>query len=140
MTTTAKDPAIFSGILAEKTDDSIVITLADSDYRIHLATQGTIDAAVGKRLTGRIHAEALRVDLADSGGRFIEPVYGRPRRVQGRIIASDAETNTITVRAACPVVCALTHVSQNAADLPVGAIGTFDVRAGATFELIEAQK
>lgn len=139
MTTTATDPSLVTGTLAELHDDGIVLTLSDSDYRIHLATKGRLDAAEGKRVTGRIHAEALRVDIAGSGGRFIEPVYGRPRRVQGRIVAADPDANTITVKAACPVVCELTHVNQTANDLPVGAIGTFDVRAGAKFELISAQ-
>ena len=123
------------GTLLEKTDASIVFGLPHTDYRLHLVTKGEIDGGLNKPIAGAIRARALRVDVAGAGGRFIEPAYGRPCRVQGRIIATDAGANTITVRAACPVVCELT-ANQRAADLPVGAIASFDVQSGATFEPI----
>ncbi len=106
-----------------------------SDTVFLKVTKGEIDGGLNKPIAGAIRARALRVDVAGAGGRFIEPAYGRPCRVQGRIIATDAGANTITVRAACPVVCELT-ANQRAADLPVGAIASFDVQSGATFEPI----
>lgn len=131
----AMDASVAQGTLLETADDRIVLGLPHTDYQIHLLTASPPADGLNKRITGKIRARAMRVDIASSGGRFIEPVYGRPRRVQGRIIATDAAANTITVAAACPVICELT-ADQQAQKLPVGAIATFDVQSGATFEPI----
>jgi len=134
-TTSTTDPSIIHAEVVEQKEGLIVLTLPTTDYRIQLATDKPLDVQPKQRVTGRVHAEAMRVDIASSGGRFIEPVYGRPRRVQGRIVATDAENNTITVRAACPVICTL-GVGQTAGQFNLGDIATFDVRKGATFTLI----
>ena len=130
------DRSIARGELLEQGEDTIVLGLLGTEYRLHLALASPISVGPGKRIAGRISATAMRVDLATTGGRYIEPVYGRPRRLQGRIIATDAAANTITVYCGCPVVCTLT-AAQSAGDLPLGAIATFDVKSGATFEPIE---
>lgn len=137
MTPTAADnPDLARGELLEKADEVIVLGLPGTEYRLHLVPTGPISAAVGRRIAGRINAEAMRVDVATTGGRYIEPVYGRPRRLQGRIVATDAAANTITVYCGCPIVCRLT-ATQNADDLPPGTLATFDVKPGATFEPID---
>ncbi len=76
---------------------------------------------------------AKRVDVVGHGGRFIEPVYGRPRRLQGTVVATDPNLNMITVRSRCPFVCRLTG-SQKAAAFAIGSLVGFDVEAGAVFE------
>ena len=124
------------GELLEQTDDTIVLGLPGTDYRLHLVVAGPTSVAPGRHLAGRICAEAMRVDVAATGGRYIEPVWGRPRRLQGRIVATDPQANTITVDCGCPIVCRLT-AAQTAVDLPLGALATFDVKPGATFEPIE---
>jgi hypothetical protein len=129
------DTSIAQGTLLEKSDESIVLGLPHTDYQIHLLASPSPDSDVKKPIAGRICARAMRVDIAKAGGRFIEPVYGRPRRLQGRIIATDAAANTITVKAACPIVCELT-ANQQAGEMPIGAIATFDVQSGATFKPI----
>mgnify|MGYP007046999952 CR=1 FL=1 len=129
------DTSITQGMLLEKSDDAIVLGLPRTDYQIHLAIKPLPPADLNKPLAGRIRARAMRVDIATAGGRFIEPVYGRPRRLQGRIIATDADANTITVKTACPIICELSS-GQRADQMPLGAIATFDVQSGATFEPI----
>ena len=121
---------------------SIVFHVPGSQYQIHLRQEGTITGQVGKRIAGVIHASARRVDATSQGGRFVEPVIGRPRRIQGTVLAHDAAANTITVDCAgsaavdgvgLPVVCKLTDPRQKPEQFPLGTLVGFDVLDGATF-------
>jgi hypothetical protein len=98
-----------------------------------------VNVKVGGRVAGRIEANARRVDVAAGhrGGAYIEPVFGRPRRLQGRILAADSAANTITVHCACPFVCRLTDPRQLAEDFQVGAMVMFDVERGARFQPLD---
>jgi hypothetical protein len=131
--TTSGDAA--TGVLASSEDGQIVLALPGTDYRLHLQLAGPIDAPSGKPITGRITAKARRVDVVHRGGRFIEPLYGRPRRLQGTVVATDPHENTITVKCGggCPFVCRL-MAGQRAINFDVGAFVGFDVEAGAGFE------
>lgn len=132
--TTTTDLTIASGLLLERFEGAIVLGLPGTDYQLHLAADESMSAAPGTRLSGRIGARARRVDKAGGGGRYIEPVYGRPRRLQGRIAAADHVANTITVHCVCPVVCELVS-DQRAADFHIGDFVTFDVERGARFQI-----
>jgi len=68
----------------------------------------------------------------------LEPVYGRPRRIQGRVVDRDPAANNLTVRAAVPLVCELV-AGQRAADFPIGTLVSFDVEPGAWYELERAR-
>jgi len=133
-TTTKKQ--IVAGRLEEKSEDRIVLSLPETDYRLHLLVdQQAMAGEVGKRVAGRILARAMRVDRVRVGGRFIEPVFGRPRRLQGRVTAIDPGANTITVQCPCPITCELS-VNQKAGDFRPGELVAFDVKAGTRFEPI----
>jgi hypothetical protein len=131
--TTQTDPTLAHGTLAESADAKVVLVLPGTDYRLHLAVATPPPAKPGDRVTGRIFARARRVDVVGAGGRYIEPVYGRPRRVQGSVVATDRATNTIVVKAVCPFTCELT-AGQQAADFKVGQLVSFDVERGARWE------
>ncbi|QDU72608.1 hypothetical protein [Mucisphaera calidilacus] len=126
------DPNLVAGVVEEVTDDTLTLRIPGTDYRLSLVIRGETPE-VGKTVTGTIHANAKRVDVIAAGGRYIEPVYGRPRRIQGRIIAGDPAANTITVKAAVPVVCAFTDQRQQTARFSAGQMVSFDVQPGATF-------
>ncbi|TVQ60510.1 MAG: hypothetical protein EA378_11615 [Phycisphaerales bacterium] len=111
----------------------IVVSFPNTSYRIHLHPQGAIRTELGKRIEGVIQADARRVDKVGSGGRYVEPVFGRPRRVQGSIVAKDDKANTITVHAGVPIVCRLTDARQRADQFEPGDFVSFDVLRGATF-------
>lgn len=121
--------------LAERTDGEVVLTIHHTDYQLHLVADNAkvANLPLHKPVTGRITAKARRVDLATTGGRFIEPVYGRPRRIQGRISGIDTAANTITVQTCCPITVTLMPI-QNAGDFEVGQLVGFDVEKGAAFE------
>jgi hypothetical protein len=80
-----------------------------------------------------IRARCRRIDVVGTGGRYVEPVYGRPRRVQGTVISTDASRNTVVVDAAIPIHCTPTDPRQKATDFQTGQLVSFDVLEGATF-------
>lgn len=113
----------------------VVVSLYNTEYLIHLQPVGAVpENRLGKRVEGVIRAEAKRVDVVKSGGRYVEPVHGRPRRVQGRVVEVDASANTITVNAGAPLVCRLTDARQRASSFEPGMFVSFDVLRGATIE------
>ncbi len=130
--TTAAGP-IATGVLAEKSPEKLVLAVPGTDYRIQLVPTGSIDAQVNDRISGVIRAQAQRADVCKAGGRYIEPVFGRPRRVQGRIIGGDVKANTITVLASVPVTATLCP-QQKTGQFALGQMVSFDVEPGATFE------
>lgn len=111
----------------------IVLQIPNSSYQLHLAPAGPISTPVGKRIVGIIRAEARRVDVVDTGGRYVEPVFGRPRRVQGAVIATNPTNATITVDAGIPITLKLLAPNQQPADFNAGDLVSCDVMEGATF-------
>ena len=126
---------LVTGELLEVSDGTLVLGLRGTDYRLHLVSAGRLDAMAHSLVTGRIFAQARRVDRVVHGGRYIEPVYGRPRRLQGHVIAVDAAAHTLTIRggAGCPFICTLMP-EQQPADFPPGTFVACDVERGARFE------
>ncbi len=136
------EPAnIARGELAEERDGSIVLAVPGTDYRVSLLVGTPINAAendlLNRKVRGVIRAQARRIDVVKTGGRFIEPIYGRPRRVQGVIVATDPAADTVTVQAheSLPIVCK-TNGAQHAADFKIGQFVAFDIAAGATFSRV----
>ena len=135
--TTKIDPKLARAVLAAYTpasEDSkgfIKLKFTGTSYEIHLTPTGPIAAAVGKRVVGKICAEATRIDTVQTGGQYVEPVYGHPRRIQGRVIA--VEEGRVVVDAGMPIHCRPTDSRQKAADFEKGQFVSFDVLDGATF-------
>lgn len=144
----AAAPALARAVLQEVVPTSatrpgyIVLAVPGSQYQLHLRPEGAITAEVGKRITGVITCQARRVDVAVTGGRFVEPVMGRPRRIQGTVLSVSGAGNTITLNAGggvvvdglpLPIVCALTDPRQKAEQFAPGQLVGFDVLDGATF-------
>ena len=112
----------------------LTLGLVNTDYQLELVVDEQLAFSVGSRVTGQITGKAKRVDVLNAGGKYIDPVYGRPRRLQGKIVAVSKEDNTITVYGGCPFVCAL-MAPQQAKDYKVGQIVGFALERGAKFEL-----
>ena len=123
----------------------LVLTPDNSDYKLHLQPGGGsggklpegIAEKIGQRLIGTVRAEAKRIDVVKSGGKFIDPVFGRPRRVQGRIIASNPAGGTVTISSGdnVPIVCKVTGPGQKAGDFELMSFVACQVQRGATFEI-----
>ncbi|MEM6749001.1 MAG: hypothetical protein AAF612_00885 [Planctomycetota bacterium] len=121
-----------SGVVESCGLEHLVLAVPGTDYRIKLVHQGA-ELAQGQRARGVIQAQARRIDVIPAGGRFVEPVAGRPRRVQGRVVQVDESSNTVWVKAGPTLGVTPTDARQKAADFAPGAMVSFDVEAGATF-------
>ncbi|MEM1424195.1 MAG: hypothetical protein AAGH64_09350 [Planctomycetota bacterium] len=131
--TTTKKTHRLRGVLEEKTQDKVVVSIPETNYRLHLATLNEVATEIGNRIVGTIRLKAAkRFDVVKSGGRYIEPLYGQPRRIQGDIVDVDTANNTITVNAAAPIVVTVNEV-QKATDFEVGQFVAGDVMSNATF-------
>jgi len=132
------DPKLARGTLVETIDATAtkpafaVINFHNTSYKTHLEPAGEITAKPGKTITGTIRAKAKRIDVCTTGGRFVDPIMGRPRRVQGSIIAID--DGCIVVSAGMPIHCQPTAPGQSTGDFEVGQFVCFSVERGATFE------
>ena len=122
------------GLFVERLDDCmIVLAIVSTNYRLHLSVDDGFAGELNKHVIAVLHAVARRVDVVHTGGRYIEPVIGRPRRVQGRVLAVDEAANTITVRSACPFVAHLS-VGQTADAFEPGQLVSFDVERGTSLK------
>ncbi len=136
--TTKIDPTLARGVLSEvvvatATKPAFVkVSFPNTSYEMHLLPVVSPQTEVGKRILGIVRAKARRIDNVQSGGKFVEPVSGRPRRVQGRVIAIAGDS--IVVDAGVPIHIFPTDPRQKASDFQAGMFVGFDVLDGATFE------
>lgn len=78
-------------------------TVPGTQYRLTLTVDGDLTASVGRRVRGRVLGRALRMHRTQAGGNFIEPLEGRPRIVQGTVLAVDPSSNEVIVDLVIPV-------------------------------------
>jgi hypothetical protein len=128
-------PALVHARMFNADDSKIVLGLFGTEYQLHLGLAAALPQSQASVVTGVIQARAQRVDIVETGGRYIEPLQGQPRRIQGTLVAADPGANTITIACApdCCFVCELT-AGQRAADLPVGALVAFELEGAASFQ------
>lgn len=126
-------PPVISGVIDSVGDGWVQVKLPSTDYRLRLVPAQGLSVAVGDKIDGTIHAQALRMDVIPAGGRYVEPVQGRPRRVQGRVIGGSASANEVYVKAG-PGLVITPMAPQRASDFAIGQMVSFDVRDGSTLE------
>ena len=133
-TTAADGPAVARVRLLGRTDQAITIGIRGTSYQITVRPTAPIAAEIGKRIRGVIRAPVWKLDrVSGGGGAYIEPVYGKPRRVQGYVIGATAEGNGVIVD-----VCEMPFIGElpdrwRAADLPVAAHVGLDLPEMPTF-------
>jgi hypothetical protein len=141
--TTTIDPRLARGNLIDIVEATatkprhIRLSFPNTSYKISLNPEGEITAEPGKQVVGTIHAQATRLDKINAGGRFIDPVFGRPRRVQGRVVAVSGDTNEVIVSAGVPVHLHPTDKRQKATDFHAGEFITCGILDGAVFRPVE---
>ncbi len=139
-TQTTTPSLLVQGTVAEKSLEKIVLALPGTDYQLLLMVATSVsdqlpEAGSPTRITGTIHAQARRIDVVPRGGRYIEPVNGRPRRLQGRLVAINPRPGTIAVQCAPGCVVLVMPLSpQTPANFAEGQLVSFDVEPGSRFE------
>jgi hypothetical protein len=102
------------------TDSTITLRVPNMNYCNTFAIKGTAPSVTpGERIRGTIHAPAWKVDRVDLGGNYVEPLYGRPRRMQGTILSVNTAANELTVQVAYEVTVKMPE-KYNAADFHPG--------------------
>lgn len=130
--TVKKDDRVVEGRLASVGDGFIELALVGTDYRLKLAVTRPVNARVGDKIRGVIRAQARRIDIVPAGGRYVEPVTGRPRRVQGRVVAIDEKGGALIVAAGPPIALRL-NAGQRVEAFEAGQLVSTDVEPGAAF-------
>lgn len=123
-----------SGVIDEVHADWVQLRVPDTDYRLRLVLVAGLSASIGDKVCGVVRAQAMRMDVIPAGGRYIEPVQGRPRRVQGRVIGGNVGENEVYIKAG-PGLVVTPMAPQRASDFSIGQMVSFDVRDGATLQI-----
>jgi hypothetical protein len=99
----------------------ITLRVAGCNYVNTFSIAGGASAGLvpGARVRGTILAPAWKVDCVDLGGNYVEPLAGRPRRMQGAILAVNAAANELTVQVGYEVTVKLPD-KYRATDYQVG--------------------
>ncbi len=133
--TTKIDPkfarGVFGGTVPSHARGLVRILFPGTSYDLHLTPRGEVTAHEGKRIEGVIVLDARRLDLVGTGGRFIEPVCGRPRRVQGMVVG--VADGRLVVNCGVPLHLALTDARQRPEQFEPGTMVGCDVMDGGTF-------
>jgi hypothetical protein len=133
LSTDLQAKALVRGIVSEVGDGSIVLELPHTDYRLRLRLESSVAAPeAGRRVSGIIEGDALRIHAAEGGGRFIEPAWGEPRIVAGTVLAVDAEQGRVLVDVAAPIWLRA-QVGQDFEVIAEGGLVNCYVASGATF-------
>lgn len=99
--------------------DLITLKTPNANYRNTFKCPAAADLVVGKRVTGTVHAPGRKIDAVSQGGNYVEPLFGRPRRMQGIVLRQNIADNSLIVQPAYEVTVQL-PIGQQAADYPVG--------------------
>lgn len=142
MTEAASVQEIASFILEEPpTGGSVVLGVHGTDYLITLTPSvQPADFPVpasrrNRRIRGTVEGRALKMHRADAGGRFIEPVHGQPRIVQGTVSRVDAANDRLLMDIVVPMwITVETEVTgQSASDFQPGELLNFYLESGTRF-------
>ena len=119
-------------------DGVVTLRVAGMNYRNSFAVKGDAGKLpeVGQRVNGVIHAPAWKAEKVDLGGNYVEPLYGRPRRMQGEVVAVNGASNELRVLVGYEVVVKLPE-KYKAEDFPVGSRVGWDNVEMPTFEPTE---
>ena len=129
---------VTSAVLCALSGDRITLGVPGTSYQLDFrlaGPAGDLITRLGKRVRCRIEGKALRMHVAAAGGRFIEPVYGHPRIVQGTVAAIDAKANRVLVDLCVPVWFAVAD-GQTASEFTVGQMVNMYVESGMTCTIV----
>ena len=125
------------GKVIDVRDHIVVFQPHGTTYELHLRTEEPYGGPRDAPIFGLIRGSARKVYTVPSGGNFIQPIFGPPRIVQGRVRFMDQRA--MVVQAGAPIIIDL-PAADSAIDLNEGPIRVNHlvnaiVLPGAKFEL-----
>ncbi len=129
------------GKVIEVRGSTIVFQPINTNYELHLvAAAGNYAGPLKTPVEILIRVQARKVWTVPSGGNFVEPIFGKPRTIQGRVKAVDQ--SWIVLQSGVPIVVKLptsdSGIDFNAGTISVGSMVNAMVMPGATFEVAKA--
>ncbi len=100
-------------------NDLVTLKTPNANYRNTFKCVSAGELVVGKRVSGTVHAPARKIEAVSQGGNYVEPLFGRPRRMQGLVLQQNTAKNILIVQTGYEVTVQLPP-PQSAADYPVG--------------------
>jgi len=134
MTTTMPQQAVARVRVLEAGDDQVIVGLPGTNYRLYLRPTAKVQPPANMRVKGMIRCPVWKVDFISAGGAFVEPVYGRPRRVQGRVITAIPELNAVAVDVWDTPIIGLLPERWQASEIASGTRVGLDVKPGSEFQ------
>ena len=124
------------GKVLSRDETSVVFNPQNSSYELKLQV-ANYAGPIGQRVEGLISVVARKVYTVPSGGNFIQPIFGPPRIIQGRVKYLDERE--MVIQASTSIVVQL-PMDQNAfdlanGDLMVGSLANVVALPGAKFSL-----
>ena len=132
-----ENPTLARLYLKSQARGSLVLNIPGTDYQLHLRADEPVTASPQGRVRGVVRLPVWKVDTVTPGGAFIEPLLGRPRRVQGTVIGTLATGNSLIVEVCGQPLIGDLPARWNAASFIRGSRVGLDVKEGGTFEPAE---
>jgi hypothetical protein len=108
------------GRVKEINGDTLVFLPAGTTYELHLKLAGgAYTGPLDRPVDALIRCQARKIWTVPSGGNFVQPIFGQPRIIQGRVEWLDEKT--LVVRAGATFIVEV-PTSSAAIDLANGAI------------------
>lgn len=122
-------------------ESAVVFSPANTNYELRLDARRSLGGLkIGVTIDALIRVSARKIWTVPSGGNFIEPIFGPPRKIQGRVRYLDEDQ--MVLHCGVPILVSL-PADPSAFDLvrglvKVGGLANVSVLPGGTFELLEA--
>jgi hypothetical protein len=73
------------GRIRQASGNSVVFLPGGTNYELHLQTPQVYDGPIDSPVQGVIRLQARKVYSVPSGGNWVQPIFGTPRIIQGRV-------------------------------------------------------
>lgn len=95
-------------IVASVGEGLVTLRSPGANYETTFKLGGVAKALkAGDKVRGSILAPAWKAEKVSDGGNYVEPLLGRPRRMQGEIMSINAAANQLTVHVGYDVTVTL---------------------------------
>jgi hypothetical protein len=111
-----------------------VLNIPGTAYELHLVADEPLTPTPQGRVRGVVRLPVWKADVVTAGGAFIEPVFGRPRRVQGTVVQVLPASNSVVVDVCGQPIVGDLPARWDAAQFVIGTRVGLDLPKGGTFE------